>query len=140
MRSFEGSIIRSLCEQICTAPLHWAKATNFPENATHAIDIGPGALSGIGPLTARNLDGRGVRVVVVGDKGKGDAELYDSLNVKYEDWWSKKFSPSLVCTGYVVEKSRQFAILIVSDLAMVPSTLTPQCPVSSEKLPSWLLV
>ena len=38
-------------------------------------------MSGIGPLSARNFDGRGIRVVVVGDKGKGDAELYDSQEV-----------------------------------------------------------
>ena len=60
------------------------KATNFPETATHAVDFGPGGLSGIGPLTARNLEGRGVRVVVVGEKGKGGAELYDSVEVRRE--------------------------------------------------------
>ena len=65
-------------------PIHWAKATNFPETATHAIDFGPGGLSGIGPLTARLLEGRGVRVVIVGDKGKGGAELYNAESVKYE--------------------------------------------------------
>ena len=40
---------------------------DLPEGTTHAIDIGAGGLSGIGPLTARNLDGRGVRVVVIGE-------------------------------------------------------------------------
>lgn len=74
------------------------KATNFPESATHAIDFGPGGMSGIGPLTARNLDGRGVRVIVVGERSKGDVELYDRVRVKYEDWWSKKWSPGLVRT------------------------------------------
>jgi fatty acid synthase subunit beta len=54
---------------------------NFPETATHAIGFGQEGLGGIGPLTARNLDGRGVRVVVIGDRGKGDAELYDSQNI-----------------------------------------------------------
>ncbi|KAG6824521.1 hypothetical protein H0H92_006613 [Tricholoma furcatifolium] len=42
-----------------------------------AIDFGPGDLSGIGPLIARNLEGRGVRVIVAGNRGKGDAELYN---------------------------------------------------------------
>jgi fatty acid synthase subunit alpha, fungi type len=70
-------------------PIHWAKATNFPETATHAVDSGPGGMSGIGPLTARLLEGRGVRVVIVGDKGKVGAELYNSEGVKYEQWWSK---------------------------------------------------
>ncbi len=26
----------------------------------------------MGPITARNLDGRGIRVTVIGQKGKGD--------------------------------------------------------------------
>ncbi|EKM78079.1 hypothetical protein AGABI1DRAFT_61049 [Agaricus bisporus var. burnettii JB137-S8] len=99
MRNMTGSITRSLCDQIYTAPIHWTKATDFPETATHAIDFGPGGLSGVGPLSARNFDGRGIRVILVGDSGKGDAELYDSLSVKHEDWWSKKFAPSLVRTS-----------------------------------------
>lgn len=98
LRDLKTSVTRSLCDQIFISPIHWSKATDFPETATHAIDFGPGGLSGIGPLTAKNLDGRGVRVIVAGDRGKGDAELYDALTVKYEDWWSKKWSPSLVRT------------------------------------------
>ena len=74
MRELKSSITCSLCEQIFTSPIHWLKATNFSETATHAIDFVPGGLSGIGPLMARNLDGRGVRVIVTGDKGKGDAD------------------------------------------------------------------
>ena len=81
--------------------MNWAKATDFPETATHAVDFGPGGLSGIGPLTARNLDGRGVRVIVVGDKAKGMAELFDAQSVKNEEWWGKKYAPSLVKTRYV---------------------------------------
>ncbi|KAJ7158521.1 fatty acid synthase [Mycena filopes] len=99
LRQLPTSITRSLCEQIFTRPIHWSAATAFPESATHAVDFGPGGLSGIGPLTAKNLDGRGVRVIVVGDRAKGDAELYDSQNVKYEEWWSKKFAPGLVKTS-----------------------------------------
>ncbi|KAI0649410.1 fatty acid synthase [Trametes meyenii] len=99
LRSTEGSLTRALCDQIFTLPIHWAKATDFPETATHAIDFGPGGLSGIGPLTARNLEGRGVRVVVAGDKSKGPAELYDAQNVKTEQWWIKRHSPRLVKTS-----------------------------------------
>ncbi|KAJ6624064.1 fatty acid synthase [Mycena sp. CBHHK59/15] len=99
LRQLSTSITRSLCEQIFTKPIHWSTATNFPESATHAVDFGPGGLSGIGPLTAKNLDGRGVRVIVLGDRAKGDAELYDSQNVKYEEWWGKKFAPGLVKTS-----------------------------------------
>jgi len=98
MRDLKSSITRSLCVQIFTSPIHWTKATNFSETATHAIDFGPGGLSGIGPLTARNLDGRGVRVIVAGEKGKGDAELFNSLGVKYEASWNKKWAPGLVRT------------------------------------------
>jgi len=101
MRKLSTSIARSLCDQIFTSPIHWTQATNFPDSATHAIDFGPGGLSGIGPLTARNLDGKGVRVVIVGDRGKGDAELYNALGVQHEDNWSQKWSPSLVKTRYV---------------------------------------
>ncbi|KAJ7060332.1 hypothetical protein C8F01DRAFT_1220130 [Mycena amicta] len=95
LRQLSTSITQSLCEQIFTKPIHWSAATNFPETATHAVDFGPGGLSGIGPLTAKNLDGRGVRVIVVGDRAKGDAKLYTSQSVKYEDWWNKKFAPGL---------------------------------------------
>ena len=51
-------------------PIHWSKATAFPDSATHAVDFGPGGLSGIGSLTARNLDGRGVRMIVIGEKAR----------------------------------------------------------------------
>jgi len=65
--------------------LHWLKATNSPETATHAIGFGPGGLSGIGPLTTRNFEGRGVRVIILGEKGKGSADLYDAEGVEYKD-------------------------------------------------------
>ncbi|KAF8638240.1 hypothetical protein AX17_002262 [Amanita inopinata Kibby_2008] len=98
MRDLKSSITRSLCDQIFTSPIHWTRATNFPDTATHAIDFGPGGLSGIGPLTARNLDGRGVRVIVVGDRSRGELEFYDSENIKREEWWSQKWMPRLVRT------------------------------------------
>ncbi|KAI0069452.1 hypothetical protein K474DRAFT_1574063, partial [Panus rudis PR-1116 ss-1] len=53
LRTLKGSLTKSLCDQIFTLPIHWTKATNFPETATHAIDFGPGGLSGICPLTSR---------------------------------------------------------------------------------------
>jgi fatty acid synthase subunit alpha len=80
------------------SPVQWTATTNFPETATRAIDFGPG---GTGPLTtARNLDGRGVRVIIVGDKGKGGAEVYDSQDARYEEWWSKKWGPQVVRTRH----------------------------------------
>ncbi|CAE6423597.1 unnamed protein product [Rhizoctonia solani] len=99
LRDLSTSITRSLCEQVLSLPIQWTKATAFPDSATHAIDFGPGGLSGIGPLTARGLDGRGVRVVIVGEKGKNGAEVYDSTNVRRESWWSKKWTPRLVKTS-----------------------------------------
>lgn len=98
LRELTTSVTCSLGEQIFTSPLHWAKATDFPETATHAIDFGPGGISGVGPMTARNLNGRGVRVIVVGDKAKGIPELYDTQKLQQEEWWSKKFVPGLVKT------------------------------------------
>jgi fatty acid synthase subunit alpha len=101
MRTLTTSVTRSLCDQIFTSPIHWTLATDFPDTATHVIDFGPGGLNGIGPLTARNLDGRGVRVITLGDKGRGEAELFDIEDVQYEEWWSKKYAPKLIKTRYV---------------------------------------
>ena len=72
MRELKSSVTRFLGDQNFTSPIpsHWPKATNFSETATHAIDFGPGGLSDIGSLTARNLDGHGVRIIIKGDKGK----------------------------------------------------------------------
>ncbi|KAG8840624.1 3-oxoacyl-[acyl-carrier-protein] synthase, partial [Serendipita sp. 411] len=41
LRELSTSITQSLCDQIFTMPIHWVKATSFPETATHAIDFGP---------------------------------------------------------------------------------------------------
>ncbi|CUA75193.1 fatty acid synthase subunit beta, fungi type [Rhizoctonia solani] len=100
LRELSTSISRSLCEQVLSLPVQWTKVTAFPDSATHAIDFGPGGLSGIGPLTARGLEGRGVRMVIVGEKGKNGAEIYDSTydstKPKPESSWSKKWTPRLV--------------------------------------------
>ena len=96
MHELNSSITHSLCDQIFTSSTHWSEATNFSETVTHAINFGPGGWSGIGPLTVRNLDGRGVHVIVMGDRGKGDAELFNLLDIKYESCWSKKWAPGLV--------------------------------------------
>lgn len=72
------------------------KATNFPKSATHVLDFGPGGLGGISPLTARTFDGKGVRVIVIGERGKGDAEFYSSVVIKREDNRGEKYAPRLV--------------------------------------------
>ena len=74
------------------------RLTKLPEGATHAIDFGASGISGIGPLTARNLDGHGIHVIVIGEKGKGDAKFYSVRGVKAESSWVKKWTPSLVKT------------------------------------------
>ena len=66
------------------------KATQSPETVAHTIDFGPRSLNGIGPFTDRNLDSHGVGVIVVGDQGKGDAELYSIKGVKFEQSWTRK--------------------------------------------------
>jgi len=84
MRLLSTSIIWLLCDQIFLSPIHWTKATNFPASATHAIDLGPGGLSGLSPLTAQNW--WGVGVIVAGDHRKGDVELYNLMDIIYEAW------------------------------------------------------
>ena len=75
MRLLSMSLTRSLCDQIFLSPIHWPNATNFPASTTHTIDFCPGGLSGICPLTAHNLDGHGVQVIVAGHCEKKDVEL-----------------------------------------------------------------
>lgn len=118
--------------------MNWVNATKFPETATHALDFGPGGLSGIGPLTSRNLEGRGVRVIVIGDKAKGTAELFDAESVKKESWW-KQYTPGLVKTRYVVH---WMVVCADSDnfTAMAPSISTRPSLVSSASPLSWLRV
>jgi enoyl reductase-like protein len=98
LQNISTSVTASLCDQIFTAPIHWQKATDFPQTATHAVDFGPGRASGVGSITARAVEGRGVRVLILGDKGKNGAELYSTGSVKYEKRWSDKHTPKLVKT------------------------------------------
>ncbi|KAI0295188.1 hypothetical protein BC826DRAFT_1104312 [Russula brevipes] len=81
--------------QTQSRPLRWPKATDLPEGTVHAVDFGAGGISGIGPLTARNVDGCGVRVIAIGEKGQGDAEFYSVHGV------NKKWTPSLAEGGVI---------------------------------------
>ena len=47
----------------------------------------------------RNIDGHGVHVIIIGDKGKGDAKLFNSIDIKYESCWNTQWAPSLVQTS-----------------------------------------
>ncbi|OCF76033.1 fatty acid synthase subunit beta [Kwoniella mangroviensis CBS 8886] len=98
LRQLESSLTASLSDQIFVKHIHWIKATSFPPTATHAVDFGPGGNSGIGPLTGRSIEGRGVRIVVVGEKGRAAAELYDASKIRREPVWAKEWSPKLVKT------------------------------------------
>ena len=111
LRLHAGSLTRSICDQIFIKPLHWPKATNLREGTTHAVDFGAGGISGIGFLTARNLDGRGVRVIVIGEKGRGDAEFYSVHGVRDEPSWVKKCAPSLVKTRLALRNDMRFSFL-----------------------------
>jgi fatty acid synthase subunit alpha len=110
LRSHAGSLTCSICDQIFIKPLHWPKATNLREGTTHAVDFGAGGISGIGPLTTRSVDGRGVRVIVIGEKGRGDAEFYSVRGMRDEPW-VKKCAPSLVKTRLALRDDMCFNFL-----------------------------
>ena len=69
------SLLRRNAHQDSKTPIHWPKAANFSETATHAIKFGPTGLSSIGSLTVRNL-GHGVRIIITCDKVK---ETFDTI-------------------------------------------------------------
>ena len=76
MRQMTCSVTRFLSDQIFTSPVHWDIATGFPKDSTHVVDICPGGVNGIDPPTSRNLEGRGVRVIILGNKGHGEVEIF----------------------------------------------------------------
>ena len=45
------------------------------------------------------MEGRGIRTIIIGEKGKGASELYSVAGVTYEVWWNKTFAPRLVKTA-----------------------------------------
>ena len=98
----ESELLKELYDQIFTSPIHWAAATKFNRDATHVIDFGTGGQSGIGSLTARESEGRGIRVLVAstGTNGRGIEEVYSSTKLKIESRWMEKFGPKLVKTAH----------------------------------------
>ena len=131
-----GNIVPALVRLITRDPVHWEKATVFPE-ATHVLDFGPGGLSGLGVLTSRNKEGTGVRVILAGSI-EGTApevgykpELFDRDEehaVKYASDWVKEHGPRLVRTSsgetYVDTKmSRLLGIAPILVAGMTPATV-----------------
>lgn len=83
----------SLYDQIFTNPIHWARATDSLETASHATDFGP-ALSGIGGL--REVISK-VNVSVywslaVRRAEQNGAKVFDvDVTTVKEKWWRKSF-------------------------------------------------
>ncbi|PWY99602.1 hypothetical protein BCV70DRAFT_109981 [Testicularia cyperi] len=121
-------ILKSIADQIFTKHIYWAKATDLPKTATHLIDFGTGGLSGIGGLTARNLEGRGVRVVIPSGVHQHSSELYSASSVRSEERWEDVWLPRLVRTKAGIKIDTPFSrttgrgILMVG--GMTPTTVS----------------
>ncbi|KAA1072708.1 beta subunit of fatty acid synthetase [Puccinia graminis f. sp. tritici] len=103
MRVEHSDLLSSLADLIFTSPIHWTKACAFPDDTTHIIDFGLGTLSGIGSLVARNIEGKGHRLVFVGLPASGQGhksmnEVYDSRDIIREQKWAEKYKIRLVKT------------------------------------------
>lgn len=94
-------LFASLFDQVFVEPIYWAtKATAFPATATHALDFGTGGASGIGSLCVRNWEGRGIRTIMIGNRGLGVGAGVEAwgAGVGREERWNDKFRPRLVRT------------------------------------------
>ncbi|CAO1616813.1 unnamed protein product [Jaminaea pallidilutea] len=134
----DTSLVVSLSDQIFTQPIYWSQATNVAKSTTHIIDFGTGGLSGIGGLTARNLEGRGVRVIVPSGTHAQSSELYNRRQVIFEPRWEEAFMPKLVKnadgkvlidTPYSRLTSRKPFLIA----GMTPSTVQPGLPIAAAK-------
>ena len=98
----EDDLCKELFDQIFHRPIHWEVATKFNNDATHVIDFGTGGQSGIGSLTAREGEGKGLRVLIAsaGTTGRGIEEVYSSTMLKIETRWADKFGPRLIRTRH----------------------------------------
>jgi fatty acid synthase subunit beta len=95
--TLKDDITTSLCDQIFVKPIHWNAVLASPNGVTHLVDFGPGGASGIGSMSARNLDGTGVVNVPTGK----EVDLYDSFGFKKVEPWAKVWSPNLVKKRYL---------------------------------------
>ncbi|KAJ3244145.1 3-oxoacyl-[acyl-carrier-protein] synthase [Chytriomyces hyalinus] len=85
-------LTNALVEQICILPVFWEVATKL--DVTHILDFGPGGSSGIGGLTHRNKEGRGIQVILAGALEMTSAELFDKSYVLDHDVSSLRFAPN----------------------------------------------
>ncbi|KAM3087622.1 beta subunit of fatty acid synthetase [Clarireedia jacksonii] len=132
----QGNVVPTLIRLITHDPVHWEKATVFPD-ATHILDFGPGGVSGLGVLTSRNKDGTGVRVILAGTVSGTvpevgyKPELFDRDEehaVKYAVDWVKEHGPKLIKTSagqtFVDTKmSRLLGVPPVMVAGMTPCTV-----------------
>ncbi|CBQ73371.1 related to fatty acid synthase, beta and alpha chains [Sporisorium reilianum SRZ2] len=121
-------ILKSIADQIFVKHIYWSKASDLPKSATHLIDFGTGGLSGIGGLSARILEGRGVRIVIPSGTHARSSELYSAATVKFEERWEDVWSPRLVKTKNGIKIDTPFSrttgrgILMVG--GMTPTTVS----------------
>lgn len=134
--SKSSDVVPALVKMITRDSVEWEKATVFP-HATHILDFGPGGISGLGVLTHRNKDGRGVRVILAGAVDGTNPEvgykpeLFDrdeETAVKYAVNWIKEHGPRLVKTAagriYVDTKmSRLLGLPPLMVAGMTPCTV-----------------
>ncbi|KDN47732.1 hypothetical protein K437DRAFT_273590 [Tilletiaria anomala UBC 951] len=92
------ALLKSICDQIFTQHIFWMRVVALSDDVTHCIDFGTGGLSGIGGLTARNLEGKGVRMLIPSGRHARSHELYSLANVEREVNWADAFAPKLVKT------------------------------------------
>lgn len=93
------ALLRSLCDQIFTSPIHWETIVPPAPEVTHLIDFGTGGLSGIGVLTSRNLEGKGVYSLYPSGRHAKASEIYNLTQVGREIRWAEAFAPRLARTG-----------------------------------------
>ncbi|KAE8228240.1 hypothetical protein CF326_g6836 [Tilletia indica] len=102
----EEGVLRSIVRQIFDQPVHCG-------------------LSGIGGLTAYNLQGRRVRVFIASGMHRETAELHDLHQVQSEERWSDAFRPRLVKTEEgKLQLDTAFSRLLGRPPIMVPG-MTP---------------
>ncbi|KAG9240626.1 acyl transferase domain-containing protein [Calycina marina] len=105
--SSAGNIIPEMVRMVTEKVVNWPSVTKKFSNATHLLEFGPGGPSGIGMLTSRNMNGRGVRVILA-DRTQGTnttigyrPELLSRHedNIVYGCDWQATFAPRVVQTS-----------------------------------------